>query len=114
MSKQAIRESIAHWVRMRDMTDFSNPKEEPYANDCPLCKLYLFDSCQDCDIYIKTGRTDCKFSEYANAIRAWGRLFTGTWSRRLEWSYRSQLMINFLESLLPEDDIYFKPIKVAA
>jgi len=99
-----VQECIAHWSRMRDRTDIPNVYgEEPGPRTCSLCKHYrgvISVTCQGCPIKEDTGETACKKTPYRDAEYAIEMLHRqGTPSNRLEWSYSSQLEIDYLRKI---------------
>lgn len=100
---KALRESIAHWRRMRDTVDWD---ETPRGCDCPLCERFCANEphCElageKCPVYEKTGKGGCFATPWAEANSAY--------SQRLaypeDWKYAADKMIKFLESLVPVEN----------
>lgn len=101
---KAIRESIAHWERMRDVR---NTGEGPGSTNCPLCTRFhnWEDRCERnaerCPIRRKTGRIECKKTPWGSAFNAWKdrKDDKDTWNA---WVKAADRMIRFLKSLLPK------------
>jgi hypothetical protein len=98
--KKAVRKSIAHWKRMR-----SAPKscgEEPYSQDCALCRKYQSESdCGACPANCKHG------SLWENAAWRWADYVLAEpdedmGALRREWRAAALKEIEYLESLLEE------------
>jgi len=100
----ALDESIMHWMRMRDgnrIITASGEPEEPCAQDCALCELYLW--CDDCPIYMKTGEPQCDATPFYAASDAFYRLNnTFNPSESVEFKKAAEEMVNFLVELKEE------------
>lgn len=102
---QAIKESIAHWERMRD-----DPKcgEQPTVGFCALCEMFLDEArencCSGCPVFEETGLLMCQGSPYPRASLAWYNL--ERWGEKYlpAWQQAAQAEIDFLKSLLPKED----------
>lgn len=105
LNKVAIQQSIEHWVRMRDRTDWDNAfPEKPEVRDCKLCALYYDEYCDGCPISNKTGKRICVCTPFDLASYYWweAEYTKGQDTYILGWSYHAQQMINFLEGLLDD------------
>lgn len=95
---QALKESIAHWERMRDGDAYGG--EEPTDLHCALCQLFNNENtsdvyrCEDCPIYEDTGRKFCSGTPYIKAQRLWA-------TDNPKFPKEAQKMIDYLKSLLP-------------
>lgn len=106
MSKKAevaLRQSIKHWERMRKNVDCG---EEPYADHCPLCQLFLKTEqnksevfCSGCPIFKRTGSNNCDGTPWFEAASAWQE----SWDDDKMWIACATRMIRFLRSLLPKE-----------
>lgn len=100
---QALKESIAHWERMRDGKQY--PGEAPDAIHCALCKLYYGDpeepSCVGCPIFEKTGLVDCNGTPFRSARKWWYTRNKPKDFDESEFKKAAQAMIDYLKSLLP-------------
>lgn len=105
----ALKESIAHWERMRD-----NPVdcgEAPYADDCPLCRVFwqvptISASCCNCPVFSRTRKSGCVGTPYTRAEKVHRGIHY-----RLDnpeymqvWTDSANDEINFLKSLLPQEE----------
>jgi hypothetical protein len=96
---KALEKSIAHWRRMHDAESPEDlGKESPYGDYCALCDLFSGKDCEGCPVAIKTGKTECDGSPWANARDFFGQWKSG-WSTRAEWRKAARKEITFLESL---------------
>jgi hypothetical protein len=98
---KALQASIEHWKRMRTDIDCG---EQPYDNDCPLCKLFIVDEshhCTDCPVYKKTGVNECQSTPWRDAEQAWMNFSIDDKATVAQWRRAAMKMIKFLESLLP-------------
>jgi hypothetical protein len=106
---KALRESIAHWERMQAKWDCG---EEPYGDDCALCRRFYEydapdgDTCTGCPVMVRTGEHGCEGSPWYAARVAWSNLKNygeNPKGERLQhWQAMAQKQIEFLRSLLPE------------
>ena len=71
---KALRESIAHWIRMREDPDCG---ERPSGDDCACCAVFGedfdafaedFDECSGCPIYEFTSKRFCCGTPYYKAM----------------------------------------------
>jgi hypothetical protein len=108
-ARTALRESIAHWERMRDDPDCG---EEPYDRDCALCAIYYdveYDEqkCMGCPVFESSGSRHCIASPYERASREWRRWRTAQpgekRAAKTAWRKAAQAEIDFLRSLLDEE-----------
>lgn len=95
---KALKDAIKHWVRLRDRVS----KEEPGADNCPLCTLFLCEDtlsikCRKCPVYKSTGKVGCLDTPYQVAADSIWLL--GDNVRKIN----CQKEIDFLKSLLPKD-----------
>ena len=108
---KALKESIAHWKRMRnytkkDISKLDEEIEEPYCSDCPLCGLFInkrddmWSECVGCPVANRAGNTGCVGTPYGAAADAWDEWVDGLSPRRT-WQIFADKEIKFLESLLP-------------
>lgn len=104
---KALKESIAHWKRMKENWKID---ERPNASYCALCAR--FDKYRDgilceidgegCPVMEKTGQPACFGTPYEAAKNAHPRnKFEVTRLVILNWRRAAQAEIDFLESLLP-------------
>lgn len=96
-TEKALRDSIAHWKRMRDEP---NCKEKPHADHCALCVRFAASgSCQACPVCEAGGGCLCNASPYPNAKIAWNYRNTNPDA----WHKAATAEIDFLTSLLPKE-----------
>lgn len=90
---ELLKESIAHWERMRD-----NPggNEYPSAIHCPLCRRYRAKECENCPIKEFIGQSYCAETPYYDAEDAHNYFSV----RSLEWEEAAQKEIDFLQRVL--------------
>ena len=93
-TKQAIKDSIAHWKRMKENRRCG---ETPGPHGCALCQLFLHSDCVGCPIAERTKYTFCEGSPYFAASRAF---CIGSDSK---WQAAAEAEIQFLTSLLPNE-----------
>lgn len=99
----ALKQSIAHWERHANGK--ARKKEEIYAQDCALCKIFykrIDDQkicCAGCPVRQKTGKPICQGSPWMDARANW-RLTMGEQSPAFHAA--AMKMVNFLKSLLPK------------
>lgn len=98
---KALQDSIAHWQRLA--TGTTEDEEQPYAEDCALCGLFLEldERCKGCPVRNKTGKQFCESSPYRYAEIAY--TFHGINSPQFKKAARAEL--KFLRSLLPKKKI---------
>lgn len=101
----ALKESIAHWKRMRDNPDCG---ETPGWTDCAFCSLFAHGPekkkwCEDCPIREATDLPACGGTPYCKAESAFRRLQDGVGTLQ-DWQEAAQAEIDFLEGLLPKGD----------
>ena len=109
---QALKDSIAHWERMRDGGRLTYG-ETPMGSECALCDRFVrnagYDSgcfgasCtrsdgEQCPVLAKTGEPYCRNSPWATAKVAFFNLSDHA------WRLAAQDEIDFLKSLLPEGE----------
>lgn len=98
---QALKDSIAHWKKMRDDRKCG---EEPTAEYCALCRRFLNEhtpcirSGEKCPVFAATGRPGCGNTPLDSI---WEAFYLGGVRR---WRVAAQREIDFLESLLPTDN----------
>lgn len=97
-TKKALEESIAHWERMRDDP---NRGEQPIAEECPLCELYIPWDCHDCPVAEATGLAYCSYTPYYEAAALFYKLKKSEIQIE-QWHQAAQAEIDFLKSLLPQ------------
>lgn len=90
----AVKDSISHWEQMRDER---NCGEVPDASFCALCDLFNND-CRQCPVMIVTGETDCVDTPFYEARIAFEEGSDEVWREA------AQKEIDFLKSLLPEEE----------
>lgn len=108
---KALKESIAHWKRMRAKPSII---ERPISDDCPLCRLFFKDEllthCAGCPVMDKTDKSGCVGTPYDDAYEAWHSLdlpntydYPPSWIVIVlsTWRRLALLEIKFLQSLLP-------------
>jgi len=100
-----LKESIAHWERMRDQEE-PDVEERPSSKHCSLCEEY-FDQevsgtamCSMCPISAHVSSKLCRHTPFTAA----GSSYT-TWSAlgitmRPQWRYKAQKEIDFLNEVL--------------
>lgn len=106
-TKEALQKSIEHWKRMRD-----NPSkdEAPGPETCALCQKFIDLDCVGCPVSEYIEESGCNNTPYGKAERAfWYYLdddsATAPKERRLQrWKEAAQKEIDFLESLLPDEN----------
>lgn len=101
----ALKESIAHWERMRDETN--GPGESIGHKSCSLCRLYsTLDSfrsgccCDGCPVHQSTGKTFCQDTPYSDAFLAYKELGQPS----PEFKEAATEEVKFLKCLLPENE----------
>ena len=98
----ALKESIAHWERLRD--DKRLKGETPGSHHCELCGLFFAIPgsariCQEgCPVFDATKRDQCVGSPYYRAALAWRYWKDGDWSKE-QAEPLIQAEIDFLKSL---------------
>lgn len=94
---RALRASIAHWKRMAK--NGIKGKDEPYAEECALCALFLAEGCFRCPVFKSTGEEECGHTPYFEARDNYefGK-YTGKDSN---FKISARKEVQFLESLLP-------------
>lgn len=112
--EQAIKESIAHWERMRDgkRIKIVLDLEEPSSGDCALCDYEYTqkvdehesgtrwkDPCVFCPVYEKTGLAHCSGTPYLKALMFW-RAMPDKDNPTPEFKAAAQEEIGFLRKLL--------------
>lgn len=93
-----LKESIAHWTRMRTDHTIS---ETPFGTDCPLCSRYCkssYGKCEGCPVEEATGQANCAGTPWRVASNAW---FHALRRNDSAWRKAAQAEIDFLRSLLP-------------
>ncbi len=99
-TEQALRESVAHWERMRDGTTIGF--ESPHGTYCALCRYFFKDykggPCAQCPVKLKTLETHCENTPWKTANEAW--IMNGPHSQAFKDA--ADKMIDFLKSLLPQ------------
>lgn len=103
----ALQESIAYWEENLAKLDWT--KLQFGREVCPLCKLnYL--SCQECPIYLVSGKPDCDNTPFYPAYAAfhnWQKApFENPevwYNARDRWRSACQVEIDFLRSILPAE-----------
>lgn len=115
---RALRESIAHWERMRD--DPLGCEDKTGATQCALCKLYLFEpggdffrrpsekQCEGCPIRKATGLQWCNGTPYEEAAEAFWKMRALVEDGYCDpdeldtrpFAEKAQAMIEFMEGLL--------------
>lgn len=111
---KALQDSIAHWKRMlgfESHSDFSYKKENPYAEDCPLCKRFATyteckrDDDEDCPVSMNAGEYFCRNTPWMKASDAFEEVQESPKEhfdfRVKVWRTEARKEIEFLESLLP-------------
>ena len=106
---EALKGSIEHWERLVDFEN--NPFEEPFSDQCALCAMFFGpcekpddregnERCRGCPVFLKTGKILCRKTPYPNAALFFNYRFRdgATFKRHAE------MELEFLKSLLPEDD----------
>lgn len=95
----ALEASIAKWER-------NVQADNPYdlrlnADDCPLCRIFIGEDCQNCPVYLHTGKAYCHDTPYTyakHAAQRWHNLpLDGT--RRAIFREEAENEIAFLKSL---------------
>ena len=105
--KQALRQSINHWKRMRNFTkkEALEGNEKPYSSHCALCIEYLYkydeanQQCTGCPVREKTGEISCIDSPYLAAEAAWADWLVYGDGTKKQWQAAADKEIDFLESL---------------
>lgn len=107
-AEKAIKQSIAHWKRMRKKkptTYAAWTEEEPSTHSCTLCRWAEF--CSSCPITLLTGAEGCLRAPYEAASVAWESIRGAlTVHERVsadllaEWRDCADKMIAFLEGML--------------
>lgn len=94
----AIKDSIAHWGRMREDHRCG---DEPYCDDCACCKLGMVnDECTSvCPIRCYTGEGECDATPYYDARAAWFDAPDGDGEETI-WRWAAAREINFLKKVL--------------
>lgn len=105
---KALKQSIAHWERMRMMKweerGCSFPRDVPDSEHCALCRRFLNaterKSCtrvtEDCPVAQKSGKVGCQCTPFSTA----NSLF---WlPGEAAWRKGAKAEIDFLKSLLPK------------
>lgn len=92
-TKAALRESIAHWERMRK--NWKDGEDVPSVKHCHLCGLFRNrePTCSGCPVKRKTGKTGCADTPYFDAADAW------YYGEKARFKHHAQAMIDFLKSL---------------
>lgn len=118
---RALKQSIAHWKRLVKTTPGPLATETPYADECPLCKLFLPSlkdkgpkekDCLGCPVF-ESGylnqRKHCSNTPYREAESAWWhvvssgpimQMISGTYFHE-RWKEQAKTELLFLQSLLP-------------
>ena len=111
-AEQALRESIKHWEEMRDDYRMSSP----HANTCNLCKMFIRGSaraCLGCPVSEKTRMTGCVGTPFVMAQDAHYVLRISPNSMlEFKWKHAAQIEIDFLKSLLPENQTPPQPTQI--
>ena len=100
----ALKKSIEHWEKN------AAPGDHPVstkAKDCALCGLFFWEEdCAGCPVYQRTGREGCHGSPYWSVVDAKLELCADESKGRLRKKLReaAQKELDFLKSLLPEED----------
>lgn len=106
----ALKESIAHWERMRDGKRVETRNryavdgdlESIGPDDCALCNLFYKAGCFECPIMEDTGESQCSnCAPYLYATHVLDRDFLHD---SPEFKRAAQEMIDYLKSLLPEGE----------
>lgn len=95
---KALRESIAHWDRLRKGKQRSD--EDLDSDSCPLCRLFAHDKpkdicCKACPVFARTGRRYCEGTPYWKAAITFSGRSGTAFKRAATQEYK------FLISLLP-------------
>lgn len=98
----ALHKSIKHWQRLA--TGKARAREEVYATDCALCKMFLINrpeevACQGCPVMVKTGLWHCQNTPYNQAEDR----FHDDGKRSKTFKAAAEVQLAFLKSLLPAE-----------
>ena len=88
----ALRESIAKWERNAAVENIEDTRTGP--NDCPLCKLFLWDFCSGCPVSERTRQHSCIATPYHDVMAS---------HDMTAFKLHAQAEVAFLKSLLPEE-----------
>lgn len=99
----ALKASIRHWeenVAAETPDDVSVS-----ASDCALCVLFFdFYNCAGCPVSAATGKHGCRDSPYETRVSEAFANWNYGMTPRDEWRAAAQAELDFLRSLLPEDE----------
>lgn len=96
-TRDELKASIRHWNRLA--TGTTRPGEDTSGKFCALCKLfYSLDGCGQCPVKLRTGKSFCLGSPWADARDAYED--DGLESKEFKSAARKEL--DFLKSLLPK------------
>lgn len=95
LQTKRLKESIAHWERMRDDPEC---EEVPCSADCPCCRQYQIISllCGECPIFEFTGKINCRRTPYGNAAIE----FVRSGKKSSKFKEAAQAEIDFLNEVL--------------
>lgn len=91
----ALQDSIEHWRRMANGD--TSKGDKPFSTQCALCQLFIRTGCTNCPVAEYTKQRLCKGSPYSGADHAFG-VFGVT---SPQFRAYAQAELEFLESLLP-------------
>ncbi len=99
-TEKALRESIAHWERMRDGKRIN--QETPQGKYCSLCKLFYrrdeLRQCEGCPVRRKTSHDTCLNTPWEAANVAFNLVGPDSGI----FKDAAAKMVDFLKSLLPQ------------
>jgi len=104
---EALRKSIKHW---EENLAAKNPKAvSTSARDCALCLKFFIspNACLGCPVFITTSQTCCEGTPYSLAVSRltiWKSKEPDNNTLRDKFRAAASDEVNFLKSLLPEED----------
>lgn len=101
-TKNALKESVAHWKRMargkrRELPGFNGKLrlEEANREFCALCHLFYDNGCKGCPVSERTGKDKCQDTPQVEAANAYADFGYDS----PEFEEAAQKQVKFLQSL---------------